>query len=312
VTTELERTKRIADRLPEFYRTWDTDSVIFKVLDSVGRALSEEQKSVFRVMRTHWVDTANGRDLDKLGAIFELKRDKSEDDDDFRVRIKGALRQFKGGGTPASVRALMADFLSVHEGELEILENPEREMSIEKRVSGGQSWTLGSMSVEDASPVIEVTLQGEGNVVLNPALRNLDSNERVGLEGRLRVGQRLVMSEGSATLDGEDVSSAVSASPAFPTLTPGGSRWVYEEAISAKVGHLDKSAFGGSIFKVPVPDAVIRLTWSGRAPSTFALAVPSQALKESGVSADEAAGFLNIIKGAGVQAELVVKERSPS
>lgn len=312
MTTELERTKRIADRLPEFYRTWDTDSVIFKVLDSVGRALSEEQKSVFRIMRTHWVDTANGGDIDRLGAVFELQRAKGEADDDYRARIKGALRQFKGGGTRASIKALMADFLSVHEGELEILENPEREMSIQKRVSGGQSWTLGSMSVEDASPVIEMTLQGEGDVVLNPALRNLDSNERVGLEGRLRVGQKLVMSRDSATLDGVDVSSSVSASPSFPSLKPEGSRWVYEEEITAKVGHLDRSRFGESIFKVPVPDAVVRLTWSGRAPSTFALVVPSHALGDSGVSESEAAGFLNIIKGAGVKAELVVKERGPS
>jgi len=312
VTTELERTRRIADRLPEFYRTWDTDSVIFKLLDSVGRALAEEQKSVFRIMRTHWVDTANGGDLDRLGAIFELKRDTGEADDDYRARIKSALRQFKGGGTCASVKALMADFLSVQPEELEIVENPEFEMSIARRVSGGQSWTLGSTSVEEASPVIEMTLQGEGNVVLNPALRNLDSNERVGFEGRFRVGQRLVMSRDSATLDGEDVSSAVSAAPGFPRLLPGGSRWVYEEAISAKVGHLDRSAFEGSIFKVPVPDAIIRLTWSGRTPSSFVLAVPSKTLQESGVSEEEAVAFLNIIKGAGVYAELVVKEQSQS
>ncbi len=304
----MERTRRIADRLPEFYRTWDTDSVIFKVLDSVGRSLNEEQKSVFRIMRTHWVDTANRGDLDKLGAIFELTRTNEEADDDYRARIKSALRQFKGGGTVASVKTLMADFLSVREEELEVVENPERKMSIEKRVAGGQTWTLGSMSVEEASPVIEMTLQGEGNVVLNPALRNLDSGGRVGFEGRFRVGQRLVMSEGSATLDGEDVSSLVTASPAFPRLSSGGSRWVYEEAISAKVGHLSKSSFGSSIFALPVPDAVIRLTWSGRQPSTFALRVPPRALAASGVSEGEAADFLNTIKGAGVRAELVVKE----
>ncbi len=312
MTTELERTKRIADRLPEFYRTWDTDSVIFKVLDSVGRSLSEEQKSVFRIMRTHWVDTANGEDLDKLGAVFELKRDQGEVDDDYRARIKSALRQFKGGGTCASVKALMADFLSARQEDLEIVENPAREMSIERRVAGGQSWTQGSMSVGDASPTIEMTLQGDGIVVLNPTLRNLDSNESVGLEGRFTVGQTLVMSEDSATLDGKDASSRVSASPAFPKLTPGGSRWVYEEAISAKVGHFGKGSFGSSIFAVPVPDAVIRLTWSGRQPSTFTLMVPARVMKESGVSVREAADFLNIIKGAGVHAEVVVKEESQS
>ncbi|HUI01873.1 MAG TPA: hypothetical protein VLX56_09630 [Nitrososphaerales archaeon] len=305
--SELERTKRIAERLPEFYRTWDPDSVIFKVLDSVGRALAEEQKSVFRVMRTHWVDTANGRDLDRLAAIFELRRDRGEADDDYRARIKSALRQFKGGGTGASIRALMADYLSADPRRLEISENPERALSVEMRMAGGDTWTLGSMSVEDASPVIEMVLQGEGDVVLDPALVNLDTGQRVGFRGRLRAGQRLVMRDGSATLDGEDVSQMVTASPSFPKLTPGGSRWVYEEAITAKIVRLGRSAFDASIFSVPVPDAVVRFTWSGRQPSTFSLKVPANALEESGVSEEEAADFLNVIKGAGVMARLVVE-----
>lgn len=305
---ELERTKRIAGRLPEFYRTWDPDSVIYKVIDAVGRALSEEQKSVFRVMRTHWVDTANGSDLDRLGALFELRRFAGEGDDDYRGRIKSALGQFKGGGTPASVKTLMADFLSVDPADLEISENPLRSVSVEKRMSGGQSWVLGSMSVEEASPVIAMTLLGEGDVVLNPGLRNLDSGDRVGFTGTLRAGQRLVMSEGSATLDGEDVSASVSASPAFPKLAPGGTRWVYEEAITAKIGHLDGSSFDSFIFAVPVPDAVVSFEWSGRQPSTFTLSIPSRALKESGVAESEAAEFLNVIKGAGVEANLVVRD----
>jgi hypothetical protein len=304
---ETERTRRIADRLPEFYRTWDADSVIYKVIDAVGRALAEEQKSVFRIMRTHWVDTANGADLDRLGALFELRRVKDEPDGDYRERVKSALRQFKGGGTCSSVKGLMADFLSAEPEALEISENPPRSVAVERRVSGGQTWALGSMSVEEASPVIELTLQGEGNVVLNPGVRNLDTNQRVGYRGTFRVGQRLVMSEGAATLDGEDVSSSVSAPDGFPRLPPGGSRWAYEEEISAKIAHLDRSRFDESIFSVPVPDAVIRMAWSGRLPSAFSLRVPSRVLGESGASEDEARGFLNIIKGAGVQAELVVE-----
>jgi hypothetical protein len=303
----LERTKRIADRLPEFYRTWDTDSVIFKVLDSVGRALNEEQKSLFRVMRTHWVDTANGGDLDRLGAIFELQRAKDEADEDYRGRIKTALRRFKGGGTNASVLALMGDYLEANPDDLELEENPEGSMSVRRRLSGGESWTIGSMSVEDAFPEIEITLEGEGDVVLNPTVRDLDSGDRVGLKGNFRVGQRLVISKDSATLDGEDVTPLIS-STTFPRLKRGGSRLVYEEEISAKVGRFDKSSFDSSIFRLPVPDAAIRLTWKGKQPSTFSLKVPASALKEKGLTEEDAADFLNIIKGAGVKATLVVKE----
>jgi hypothetical protein len=303
----LERTKRIAERLPEFYRSWDPDSTIFKIVDAVGRALAETQKDLFRVIKTHWVDTAFGTDLDRLGAIFELGRGHDEGDEEYRERIKNALRQFKGGGTRGSILSLMADFLETSQDALELDENPEGPMSVKKKLAGGESWTIGSMSVEDAFPTIEITLEGEGDVVLNPAIRDLDSEERVGLQGNLRVGQRLVMSKDSATLDGRDVSASIS-STAFPRLKRGGSRLVYEEEISANVGRFDKSHFDSSIFRVPVPDAIIRLTWNGRQPSTFQFKVASNALKDKGVTEEDAADFLNIIKGAGVKATLVVRE----
>ena len=304
----MERTKRIANRLPEFYRTWDSESVIYKVVDTVGRALAEEQKSLFRIMRTHWVETANGSDLDRLGAIFELRRAKAELDDDYRSRIRAALGQFKGGGTGASIKALMADFLSADQDQLEISENLERNLSVETTVRGGDSWTLGSMSVEDSAPQIEIELKGDGNVVINPTVRNLDTGDCVGLEGRFTVGQKLVFTERSATLDGEDVSSSLVRSRSFPKLAPEGSHWAYEESITAKVGYLDKTHFDSSIFAVPVPRAVIRFTWSGRRPSAFALKVSSKAVAGSGKTASEASEYLNVIKGAGVQAQLLVME----
>ena len=302
----MERTKRIANRLPEFYRTWDTDSVIYKLLDTVGRALAEEQKGLFRIMRTHWVETANGDDLQRLGAIFEVARAKGEPDDAYRARIKAALGQFKGGGTGSSIKALMADFLSAGQDQLEIAENPERNLVKEITVRGGESWTLGSMSVEDAKPQIEIELQGEGNVVINPTVRNMDTGEAIGLEGSFRVGQKLVFTEKSATLDGKDVSSSIAKPGEFPKLRPGGSRWAYEESISAKVGYLDKTLFDSSIFAVPVPRAVIRFSWSGRRPSTFTLTVPSKAVTASGKTESETSEYLNLIKGAGVQAQLIL------
>lgn len=200
----MERTKRIAERLPEFYRTWDADSVIFKVLDSVGRSLNEEQKSVFRIMRTHWVDTANGGDLDRLGEIFEIGRRDAETDEDYRARIKNALRQFKGGGTTSSILTLMGDYLGTHPGSFQLDENPENSISVSRKLGGGETWTVGSMSVEDAFPEIEITLEGEGDVVVNPTIRDVDSDEKAGLKGNFRVGQRLVLSTDSATLDGRD------------------------------------------------------------------------------------------------------------
>ena len=68
-------------KLPEFYRAWDKQSIVFKFLNAFATTLEEGQKDLFAILRSHWIDTAYTKDLDNLASIFDLKRRRKESDD---------------------------------------------------------------------------------------------------------------------------------------------------------------------------------------------------------------------------------------
>jgi hypothetical protein len=298
----MERTQRIVDRLPSFYTAWDPDSVMYKFIDAFGRGLAEPHKDLGLIIRSHWVDTAFGADLDKLGSIFELARHPNEADEDYRTRIKSAVRSFKGGGTRDAIITLVGLYLGVKEGQgLELVENPASPLGVTKRVVSGDSWSMGSMGVDDATPEIELGVEGDGLEILDPVLSSPETGELLKFKGRLKSGQKLVLKETSARLDGVDAGKKVAAKP-FPRLRRGGSTWQFDEALSVKVARFDKSSFDDSIFEVPLPTTTIRFSWTGRLPATFELKVSAAALKRNGLTKEDLEAFVNVIKGAGVMA----------
>ena len=91
----LQRVSKIAERFPRFYRTWDKDSVIYTVINAFAKVIDDQQKDLFVILRSHWVDTASIAELDSLGALFLLKRLDNETDDSFRQRIKSFIISYK-------------------------------------------------------------------------------------------------------------------------------------------------------------------------------------------------------------------------
>ena len=82
-----DTTERVINRFPRFYNTHDTDSKLFRLCHSFSNQLDETRKDLFKVMRSHWIESANSSDLDLIGSLLDLKRDTGENDDRFRVRI---------------------------------------------------------------------------------------------------------------------------------------------------------------------------------------------------------------------------------
>jgi hypothetical protein len=305
----LERTERIVERLPEFYRAWDPDSVIYKLLDAVGRVLNEAQKDLFDTMKLHWVDTAYLTNLDRLGSIFDVSRKHGEPDEEYRARIKKSIRQFKGGGTRDAVLTFTSAFLGLEgPGAIELVENPPVHLAVKRSMSTGDSWTVGSMSVDDATPRMEVTLEGGGDRVLNPRWTDAKTGESITYQGTMRLGQKLTLENRTALLDGVDASSSVAATAPL-VLLRSGTTLDYKEEVSAKIARFDRGAFDESIFEIPVPNAVVKLDWSGRTPATFELTISAASLSEKGVSKEDVESFLNLIKGAGIVATVRTKEQ---
>jgi hypothetical protein len=305
----MERTQRIVDRLPAFYRVWDPESVMYKLIDAIGRGLEEPHKDLGLIIRSHWVDTAFGDDLDSLGSIFDLSRNSTEADSDYRARIKGAVQGFRGGGTRETILGLVGLFLGLRPGErLELSENPPAYLVVEKGVLSGDTWMMGSMSIDDATPSIEIAVEGEGLEVVDPVLTNSETGDQLKFRGELRSGQRLLVSDRTTQLDGLDVSDKVTTKT-MPRLLRGGSQWQFEEALSAKVGRFDRSSFDESVFAVALPTTTIQFGWTARQPATFELKVPSSALARNGLTKEDLASFVNIIKAAGIKAIISVSEQ---
>jgi hypothetical protein len=125
------KTDRLVDLFPEVYAATDTESLLYKILDSVGLQLMNADEDVKRLLKSHWVDYASGTGLDGLGASFGVARrqvpnpkkkesaDPSlpdfvpESDDAFRQRLKSVVRLFTGGGTPAAIKGAVRSALGL-------------------------------------------------------------------------------------------------------------------------------------------------------------------------------------------------------
>jgi hypothetical protein len=71
---------RINDRLPRFYRNWDKGSILAILLKAVSDQLNIAEAGMTNLMHAHWIDTAKGSDLEKLGALVESGRIPENDD----------------------------------------------------------------------------------------------------------------------------------------------------------------------------------------------------------------------------------------
>jgi len=316
----MEITKRIIDRLPSFYGAWNEDSLFFRLFDGFGKRFDETQKDLFRVMRTHWVDTAVREDLDKLGAIYNMKRKLDEKDSDYQRRLKAAIYEYKGGGTVNAILSLTRTLLGMKEEEkLELLENPPALVSIEHKLKSGDTWTLRSNSLQDATPMITFYVEAGDALfdtarfdksvfpleVINPMITNLETKESIVFKGIMSGGQKLVISEGKATLDGIDVTNQVSPM-VIPLILRRGSKWQYKEAVKEKIGVFDEAIFDESLFETVVATVKIRFDWTAYQVATFELKLPRESLVRSGISIEDLKEFIARIKAVGVRGMVTV------
>ena len=128
----MDRIARMVERMPQFYRAWDKRSNFFQFLRGFAKELDEDQKSMFAVMRSHWIDTAYATDLDLLGSMFRLERRRNEQDESFRRRIKFFIPEFTGGGTRESIIAQTILYLDMREEQPILIENPPKDQVLKK------------------------------------------------------------------------------------------------------------------------------------------------------------------------------------
>ena len=102
------KTNRLINLLPDVLASEEPTTLLHKLLDAAGYELVQADDRIKALLKSHWVDYANGPALDGLGAIFGVERRRLPDgtpepDESFRLRLKSTVSLFTGGGTRAAV-----------------------------------------------------------------------------------------------------------------------------------------------------------------------------------------------------------------
>jgi len=295
------------ERFPQFYMTWDTESLIYDLVTSMGKRLDEAEKDLDSILRAHWVDTATHGDLDALGQIFSVDRNPGEPDADYRNRLKRAIIEFKGGGTRQAILDSVRLTLGLpSDYPLEMIENPEKEVYREFSVQSGDTWAFSSESIYDEEPVIEVSLESEEDTINKPTIANLDTGEAITFDGKISKAQTLVIEGGKAKVNKREAKGSLSAQrpPMVPRRV---TRWAYNEPISEEIGVFDTAVFDESKFAVGIPAVRLGFRWVSRQPATFELRVPRSALTRS-EGFQLAQDAVESIKATGVRAIIKMVE----
>lgn len=301
----MNRTERICERLPKFYKAWDKGSLIYAFLSSFAMQLEEADGQILELMRAHWVDSATGQDLDRLGAAVASRRMQGEGDDKYRARIRRAVSDYRGGGTVRAILESVRGLLGEGSGEeVEIVENPLRALSEEVRVIAGETWQISSKCVEDVKPKIMIKVE-EGGEVRDPTLTNLKTGESVTFKGTLMGGQELLLQKDGGELDGKDVTGMIETR-GFPTLLREGSTWKYSEVLSGLLGIFDSAKFDEHTFMKGIPFVTIKFEWEGHAPAAFEVRIKSGALSRSGLSIEDVDKFVSRMRASGVSSTVRV------
>ncbi|HEX6647747.1 MAG TPA: hypothetical protein VF047_11260 [Nitrososphaeraceae archaeon] len=333
---------RIINRIPQFYKSWDKESILFSFIDSFAHELRKQKKELVNIKRTHWIDTSYGKNLDLLAKIYKLYRKQEESDDDFRNRIKRFLFEFTGGGTKKSILAQSVAYLNLkEESEMPVLiENPLRIKKVKMTVQNGDRISIQSESIDDEDFFLDLSLEEDGFEILDPAIYDQDNNSSIKFHGTLKSGEKLRISTKEKSVShinndlGIDNVNNDSRSSIFNNKSNNGnndnnnnnlfiddkmkvprkkSTWIFKENTTPKLGRFDEAHFDEYFYEVYVPKCSLNIEWKAEFLSSFELQIESESFERSGVSIENFSDLVNSIKAAGVKAfiEIINKNNFP-
>lgn len=303
----MSRIERISGRLPRFYKNWDRTSLFSAFIHSVCEQLDETEQGITKLLEAHWVETANGEELERIGALVRSSPMTHEDEECFRDRLKRAVDEYKGGGTVSVILDEMRRLIGARPGEIEIVENPVTEAAAEFSVVANDTWTLGSSSIEDEQPRLALTVEEEEGEVSNPQIINIETDQSVVYEGKLKAGELLLIDQAKALLDNTDVTERVKINWPLRLLRKG-SVWKYSEALLERIGVFDTAKFDDHTFAVNVPTVSVRFEWKRRQPATFMMRIKAEALARSGMTESYLEKVLKSRKAVGINVIVKVME----
>ena len=111
------KTDRLIALFPDVF-AGESESLLYHLLDAVGAEFMEADESIKSLLRSHWVNYAEGAALDALASIYNVSRRQVrgsglESDDAFRLRLKSVVDLFTGGGSVMAVKGAVRSALGL-------------------------------------------------------------------------------------------------------------------------------------------------------------------------------------------------------
>ncbi len=306
------KTDELTNVLPDAYAVDDAESLLYKLLDAFGAELMTADEKLKRLLKSHWVNYAEGPALDGLAAVFGVQRRllrdgvTPESDEAFRTRLKAVVPTFAGGGTRQAVLGAVRSAFGLP-FDLRDLNLPEEydalRTDIERLIIleefSPRTETLVDDNVvenEDASQltlVVDIPTVRETRPRIRWTFRGSDGRRRISVEligttqGIKTVRDGLVVpadepltlsadAEGllNARLAGEDVSRFfVNLDDSAPAIMPEVPRTRSEWRFRAQSGLFDTSKFDGEEM-YDLPEFAVEMSWLRYEPLTFDVRVP--------------------------------------
>lgn len=241
----MSRLDAMLERLPPPWRI-ESGSRLHELLSLTSLWLETFDEDMDRVQRSHWIDTAfDRRDLEKLGALFEIAALPWEPDDLYRERLKATIAaRLRGAVTPEVLGEVLDRILRAADdallrrpirergqARLRLVEFPrQRCVSAELRARSGLLAPLDQVVLEHRGlepSALEGAICGlTRRRSVMPTLINLANGDVVSWTGRVPAGAvlRLIVDPAAdgegpdrlrAELDGVDVSERLMTGRGF-------------------------------------------------------------------------------------------------
>ncbi|MGF1522304.1 MAG: hypothetical protein ACFBSF_08305 [Leptolyngbyaceae cyanobacterium] len=112
------KTTRLVNLFPDAYAVQDTESLLYRTLDALGSQLFDADQHLKALLKSHWIEYAEGQALDGLGSIYGVTRRRlpdgiAEPDDSLRQRLRSIVTLFQGGGTVAAIKGAVRSALGL-------------------------------------------------------------------------------------------------------------------------------------------------------------------------------------------------------
>lgn len=115
--------ERILDNFPDLLPKGE-GSVFRRYIDAHDEQLTKFDAEISNVVASHYIETAEGADLDRIGKLFgQLGQRSGRDDGAYRSYLKSIVQSFSGRGTVPGIRFAVSGAIGKPPENVEVIEH---------------------------------------------------------------------------------------------------------------------------------------------------------------------------------------------